>query len=63
MGNKNFHLVAGIIFAIVSLLHLWRAISSLPLIVGTWELPVSLSWAAFVLIGFMSIWAFKSMKK
>jgi len=63
MGEKNFILTAAVVFGIVALLHLWRAVSSLPLLIGAWELPVWLSYVAFILAGGLSIWGFRLLKK
>lgn len=63
MGEKNYFLISGIIFGIVALLHLWRAASSLPLMIGVWEFPVWFSWVAFILAGALSVWGFRLAKK
>jgi sterol desaturase/sphingolipid hydroxylase (fatty acid hydroxylase superfamily) len=63
MVGKNYIIASSVIFGIVSLLHLWRAVSNLPLNVGVWELPVWLSYLAFIFIGFLSYWGFKLGKK
>jgi len=54
MKQKTYFIIAAIIFLIVAILHLLRAISGLPLIFGVWELPLWLSWIAFIIAGFMS---------
>jgi len=59
MNYKNYFFISGVLFGLVALLHLWRAFNSLPLVVGTWELPVWLSWVAFIIVGFLSYWGFK----
>jgi len=58
MREKTFFLTAAIIFGIVAVLHLIRAINGLPLIVGSWSAPTWLSWIAFIIAGFMSYWGF-----
>jgi hypothetical protein len=63
MNQKNFFITAAVIFLIVSILHLLRAISGLPLILGVWEFPIWLSWLAFIIAGFMSYWGFKLVRK
>jgi Fe2+ transport system protein B len=59
MKSKTFILTAAIIFGIVAVLHLLRAINGLPLIIGIWEAPIWLSWLAFVVAGLMSYFGFK----
>ena len=62
MKDKTFINTAAVIFGIVALLHLWRAVGGLPLIVGTYELPVFLSYAAVLVTGYLSYWGFKLAK-
>ncbi len=58
MSEKTFVRVASIIFALVALVHLVRILMGWPVIIGTWALPMWVSWigavvtAALALIGF-----------
>lgn len=63
MNQKNFFITAAIIFGLVAILHLVRAVNGLPLVIGIWELPLWLSWIAFVITGFMSYWGFKLVRR
>jgi len=60
--TKSYIITTKVVFVIVALLHLLRAINNLPLIIGTWEFPVWLSWVAFIFAGALSVWAFKLLK-
>jgi hypothetical protein len=51
-------IISGIIFGLVSIFHLCRAIKNLRLMLGTWDTPVTLSWIVGLLTGIMSIYAF-----
>ena len=52
MTARNFCLLAAVIFAIIAILQLARAIAGLPVTVGNITIPIWLSWiAAMVLAG------------
>ena len=61
--TKTFLQVTGIVFGIVGVLHLYRAISSWTLIVEGFTIPVWFSFVAGVLILGLSYWAFKLARK
>jgi len=63
MEKQTFFLVAVIFFSLVGLLHLLRIIYSLPVAVGGVEIPLWLSYIAVILLGFLSFWAFKFLKR
>ena len=63
MEKQTFFLVAGIFFSLASLLHLLRILYSLPVIVGGFEIPLWFSYIAVILLGFLSFWAFKFLKR
>jgi hypothetical protein len=48
MDEKTVSLVAGIIFALVALLHLVRIFIEWPVIIGDWSIPIWASWIALV---------------
>lgn len=49
MSKNNFVKIATVIFTIVGLVHLYRAINDLPVVFGGWMVPTSLSWFAGLL--------------
>jgi len=51
MDEKTFSIVAGIIFALVALLHLVRIYMGWPVVIGSWSVPMWLSWVALVVAG------------
>lgn len=51
-------LVSGIIFLVVSILHLARYLMKLEVKVGTWIAPLWLSLIGFLFAGSMSLWIF-----
>jgi len=55
MDAKTFSLVAGIIFAVVALLHLVRIFMDWPVIIGDWSIPMWASWTALIVAGGLSL--------
>ena len=58
MNNKRYFLISGGLFSIVALVHLLRIINQTPVIFGTWEVPMVISWAGLIITGALSFWAF-----
>ena len=58
MDKKTFTLLAGVIFAIVALLHLLRIYMGWPVVIGNWTVPMWVSWIGFVVAAGLSYFAF-----
>jgi hypothetical protein len=56
MNRETFCIVAGIIFAVVALLHLLRIYMDWPVVIGDWSVPMWVSWIALVVAGILAIW-------
>ncbi len=54
MDQKTFSLVAGVIFALVALLHLLRIYMAWPVVIGGWLVPIWFSWIGLVVAGGLS---------
>ena len=54
MDQRTFNLVAGIIFALVALLHLLRIYAGWPIVIGNWAVPLWFSWIGLVVPGALS---------
>jgi hypothetical protein len=54
MNQKTFNTVAGTIFLIVALVHLWRALTQTPIEISTTIVPVWVSWIAVIVAATMS---------
>ena len=59
MNMKNYCIISGTIFAVVSLVHLIRAVSSWQFQIGPFQLQNWVSYAGFLLGGVLSVWAFR----
>jgi Mn2+/Fe2+ NRAMP family transporter len=51
MNQKTFSIVAGVIFAVVALVHLVRIYMDGPIVIGDWSVPMWVSWIALVVAG------------
>jgi hypothetical protein len=60
--RDTYRLVSGIVFGIVAIFQLVRAISEWPVQIGPYAIPVWFSWIAFVVAGGLSVWAFRSQR-
>ena len=54
MDQKTFSAVAGGIFALVALLHLSRIYMGWPAVIGSWAVPMWVSWIGLVVAGGLS---------
>jgi hypothetical protein len=58
MPRSSFRTVAGLVFALISILQLVRAAMQVPVLVGSTGVPFFASWVAFAIFGALAIWAF-----
>jgi len=59
LSSKMFYKVAGVVFAIVGLLHLLRVVLGWSMVYAGWDVPAWLSLVAFVVLAYLSFTAFK----
>ena len=62
MNNKKYCTVSGVIFAVICLMHIWRYILDLPVQIGVWQVPRSLSLIGALGAGLMAAWAFAASR-
>ncbi len=48
MNHKNLHIVAGLIFAIVAVLHAFRIVNGFDVVFGSISIPIWASWIGVV---------------
>ena len=58
--SKNYNIISGAIFAIVSLAHVARALTNTPIVIGSSDIPMWASWVAAVIAAALCVWAFRS---
>ena len=51
MEQKTFDIVAGVIFALVALVHLMRIWLGWPVAIGGWPVPMWVSWIGLIVAG------------
>lgn len=62
-GSKGYAVVTAILFGLVGLLHLYRAlITGTVISIDEWVVPVSASWVGFVVSAALSAWGFHSYR-
>lgn len=62
MSNK-YIIVSGVVFGIVALLQLARAMYGWPVQIAEFNLPIWASWVAVFVAGSLCVWAFYSSRK
>ena len=60
--SSRYVVVSGVIFGFIALAQLLRAVNQVPAQVGSFEIPVWVSWVAAILAGSMCTWAFASRR-
>lgn len=65
MNKKTYYMLASVIFAVIAVAHALRAYYGWEAQIGDYVVPVSYSWVAVVLAGYLSIrgWQFATAKK
>ena len=60
----NAYLTAtSIVFGLIALAHVLRLVYAWPIAVGTWQVPVELSWSGAAIAGGLCIWAIFLLRK
>ena len=54
MSQKTFTIIASVIFGLVALLHVLRIFFGWPAVIGSWTVPMWLSWIGLVVAGGLS---------
>lgn len=59
MNARTYCVVSAVVFAVVAVAHLWRAVQGTPVLIGGWPAPVAISWVAVVIAGGLALWGFR----
>jgi len=59
MNRKDYSVFSGFIFGVVGALHLLRVLKEWTFTINSYPIPLWVSWAAFLLTGFMAWQAYK----
>jgi hypothetical protein len=58
--NRNYCITSAIVFSLAALVHVWRFVLDLPLQIGAWSVPRSVSGFAAIFAALLAVWAYKS---
>ncbi len=59
MNGKPYLVISGGLFGVIALLHITRLIYGWHAEIGSWTVPLWMSWLGLVLPGALSAWAFR----
>ena len=59
MSQKTFTLTAGVVFSLITVLHVLRLLFGWEAVIGGWDVPLWISWAALAVSGYLAYTAFK----
>lgn len=57
MNDRMYCLISGLIFATVAVLHFLRLTHHWVVVLGSWTIPLWVSWAGLIVAGGLSLWA------
>ena len=55
--------VTGILFGLITVVHVLRLTYGWPVTVGSWQVPIVLSWAGAAIAGGLCLWAIVLLRK
>jgi hypothetical protein len=58
--NRNYCITSAIVFTLVALGQAWRFVLDLPVQIGAWNVPRSVSGVAAIGAALLAVWALKS---
>jgi len=56
-SQQRYLVISASVFAVVAATHLTRAIERWPITIGSWSVPVELSWLGAIATGALSLWS------
>ncbi len=62
MDKKTFSTVVGVIFSAIAILHLLRAVLGWNAVIGSFTIPMWVSWVAIIVAAYLAYSAFKLAK-
>ncbi len=57
---KTYLITSAVVFGLVAIIHLLRALNGWQFVVGPYEIPVSASWIGFLVTGALCAWAIRA---
>jgi len=62
MSSRTYCMTSAVVFALVALMHIWRFVLDVPLQIGAWSVPRSVSLAGAIVAGVFAFWALRSSR-
>jgi hypothetical protein len=62
MSAKQYCIVSGVLFALISIVHLLRIINGISIQVDQYAVPMTFSWVGFIVPGTLAFWAFRTCR-
>jgi len=62
MKQNNYFFVTGLIFTFIGLMHLMRLANMWEAVIGGWQVPLWLSWAAVIVAGYLAFEAWRGVR-
>ncbi|MGB9153742.1 MAG: hypothetical protein WCD70_11740 [Alphaproteobacteria bacterium] len=59
MSQHNFSLVAGVIFLVMALAHLWRIAQGWGVVIEGYVIPMWISWVGMIVAGFLAYYGLR----
>lgn len=59
MTGKLYFILSGGLFGLIALVHLLRLVNQTPAQLGSWPVPMWLSWLALIVPGFLCVWGLR----
>jgi hypothetical protein len=60
---KTYITISAVVFALIAVAHLTRAITQWTIVIDHWTVPVAVSWIGAAAAAALSIWAFSLARK
>lgn len=60
MNRRSYRTVSGLVFGLIAVLQLIRAVTQTPVQIGATAIPVGASWVAAIVAGALAVWAFRT---
>ena len=57
--TRIYFIISGVIFGLVAIIHLIRALSNWAFVIGPITLPLSASWIGFIMTAVLCLWAIR----
>jgi hypothetical protein len=59
MDHRLYDVASAVVFTLVCILQVLRALNQWPVQIGDWQIPVWASWLAALLAGLLATWGFR----